>query len=151
MKIPFKLLILTFFTLFNSCGTIKSTLKNVDNSVTKPSFTGEKFVITEKSDDDKYGYDSDYPINLGFDNEKFAPKNIKYYFNALLGKNGETFTYHKVESCCPFPSKRTSIGVGTLDIYEITFDNNQKKIRLYFNIYEKGKVLCPKGFSIKTT
>ena len=26
---------------------------------------------------------------------------------------------------------------------------SDKKILLYFNIYEKGKVLCPKGFSIK--
>jgi hypothetical protein len=150
MKVPCKILVFITSIIFYSCGTIKSTLKNVDNSVKKPAIVNEKFVITEKSDNDKYGYDSDYPINLGFDNEKFALNNIKYYFNALLGKNRETFTYNKLESCCPFPTKRTSIGAGTLDIYEITFDNNQKKIKLYFNIYEKGKVLCPKGFSIKT-
>jgi hypothetical protein len=150
MKISNKLLILFSSILIISCGSIKSTLKNVDNNAKKPNVINEKFVITEKSDSDKYGYDSDYPINIGFDNEKYAPNNVKYFFNALLGKNGETFTYNKIENCCPFPTKRTSIGVGTLDIYEITFDKTQKKIKLYFNIYEKGKIVCPTGFSIKT-
>jgi hypothetical protein len=41
------------------------------------------------------------------------------------------------------------MGAGSLDIYEITFEGNNQKTRLYINIFEKGKVLCPKGFSIK--
>ena len=43
------------------------------------------------------------------------------------------------------------MGAGTVGIYEITFDGNAKKEKLYFNIYEKGKILCPKGFKIKKT
>ena len=41
------------------------------------------------------------------------------------------------------------MGAGTIGIYEVTFEGSNKKITLYFNIYEKGKILCPKGFSIK--
>ena len=41
------------------------------------------------------------------------------------------------------------MGAGTLGIYEVTFEGTNKKVKLYFNSYEKGKVLCPKGFSIK--
>jgi hypothetical protein len=41
------------------------------------------------------------------------------------------------------------MGAGTLDIYQVTFEGSDKKRLLYINIYEKGKVLCPKGFSIK--
>lgn len=43
------------------------------------------------------------------------------------------------------------MGAGTLDIYEITFEPSGKKVRLYFNIFEKGKILCPKGFEINTS
>ena len=41
------------------------------------------------------------------------------------------------------------MGAGTIGIYEITFEGSNKKATLYINIYEKGKLLCPKGFSIK--
>lgn len=150
MKSSSKILIFLLSFLIFSCGSIKSNLKNVDNKAIKPNVINNKFIITEKSDNNKYGYDKDYPINLGFDNEKFAPNNVKYFFNALLGKNGETFSFEKIESCCPFPSKRTAIGAGTLDVYEITFNGNLKKVKLYINIYEKGKIICPTGFSIKT-
>ena len=84
-----------------------------------------------------------------FENEKKSEINVSYYFNSLLGKKGEKITYKKVESCCPFPTKRNTMGAGSLDIYEITFEGNSKKIRLHINVFEKGKVLCPVGFSIK--
>lgn len=135
--------------LLSSCGSIQSTLKNIDNNAVKPAIAGNHFVITEYSSDKKYGYDKDYPINLGFENEKKSESNVAYYFNALLGKKGEKFTYEKVESCCPFPTKRNTMGAGSLDIYEITLEGNPKKIRLYITIFEKGKILCPVGFSIK--
>ena len=41
------------------------------------------------------------------------------------------------------------MGGGILDIYEITFEGNDKKILLYINVIDKGKVSCPKGFLIK--
>lgn len=138
-----------FLLLFSACGSIKSTLKNIDNNAVKPPIVENHFVITEYSSEKEYGYDEDYPINLGFENEKKSEINVSYYFNGLLGKKGEKITYEKVESCCPFPTKRNTMGAGSLDIYEITFEGNSKKIRLYINVFEKGKVLCPVGFSIK--
>jgi hypothetical protein len=148
MKTPKSAVILLFLIALSSCGSIKSTLRNVDNTAKKPAIKDNQFVITEYSNDAKYGYNQDYPINLGFDNEKIAPKNVAYFFNALTDKNGNSLKYEKIESCCPFPSKRTKIGAGTLDIYEITIENN-KKVKLYLNIYEKGKVMCPNGFALK--
>lgn len=136
-------------TLF-SCVSTKLTIRNIDDNAQKPAIVNNRFVITEYGDK-KYGYDADYPINIGFNRENEAPKNIQYYFNALLGENKEKFTFIKVETCCPFPTKKTNMGAGTLDIYEITFEPSGKKVRLYFNIYEKGKILCPKGFEINTS
>ena len=55
-----------FLLLFSACGSIKSTLKNIDNNAVKPPIVENHFVITEYSSEKEYGYDEDYPINLGF-------------------------------------------------------------------------------------
>lgn len=137
--------------LLTSCVSTQSTLKNVDNNAVRPAVKDKAYVITEYATDNKYGYDQDYPINIGFIHEKQEDINIEYYFNGLEGPNGEKISYKKVDTCCPFPSKNSLMGAGTVGIYEITFDGNAKKEKLYFNIYEKGKILCPKGFKIKKT
>jgi hypothetical protein len=144
------LLIALIFTSLISCVSTKSTIKNIDDTAVKPVIKNDQFVITEYSNDRKYGYDKDYPINIGFGKEKESSSNIYYFFNALLGEKSEKFTYTKLESCCPFPTKKTNVGAGTLDIYEIVFEPSGKKIQLYLNIYEKGKIMCPKGFILKT-
>ena len=143
------LLLLLFTTFFISCGGIKSTLQNVDNTAIKPPVRNNQFIISEYAADGKYGYNQDYPINLGFENEKYSPKNIVYFFNALEGPNGEKVIYTKIDSCCPFPSKKSIMGAGTLEVYIITFEGSDARLTLYLNIYEKGKVVCPKGLKIK--
>ncbi|MEC4005239.1 2-dehydro-3-deoxyphosphooctonate aldolase [Flavobacterium sp. SUN052] len=143
------LFLLAILCVLVSCGGIKSTLKNVDDSATKPVVISRQFVLTEYALDNKYAYDKDYPVNLGFENEKYSPKNITYFFNALTGPNGEKISYEKIDTCCPFPTKKSVMGAGTLEIYQVTIEGSDKKLILYINIYEKGKVLCPKGFLIK--
>lgn len=135
--------------LLTSCVSTQSTLKNVDNNAVRPAVKDKAYVITEYATDNKYGYDQDYPINIGFIHEKQEDINIEYYFNGLEGPNGEKISYKKVDTCCPFPSKNSLMGAGTIGIYEVSFEGNSKKITLYFNIFEKGKILCPKGFAIK--
>ena len=146
----FQLLILVLFTaFFTSCGSVKSTLQNVDNNAIKPPVRNNQFIINEYASDGKYGFDKDYPINLGFENEKYSPKNIVYFFNALEGPKGEKITYTKIDNCCPFPTNKSVMGAGTLEVYVITMEGSDTKFNLYINIYEKGKVLCPKGLKIK--
>jgi len=135
--------------LLTSCVSTKSTLKNVDPTAIRPLVKDKAYVITEYATDGKYGYDLDYPINIGNIRENQEDINIAYYFNGLEGPKGEKISFKKVDTCCPFPSKNTTMGAGTLGIYEVTFEGNDKKTMLYFNIYEKGKILCPKGFTIK--
>ena len=147
-KLNFGFLILLSL-LFFSCGSVKSTLKNVDNTAVTPGIKNGHYIITEYSTDGKYGYDKDYPINIGFINEQNGPKSIGYFFGALQGESKEKISYEKVDSCCPFPTKRSVMGGGILDIYEVKFEGKSKSVLLYINIYDKGKVLCPKGFSIK--
>ncbi|MEW5677065.1 2-dehydro-3-deoxyphosphooctonate aldolase [Flavobacterium enshiense] len=132
-----------------SCISTKSTIKNIDNTTIKPVIKDDTYQIKEYASDKKYGYDSDYPINIGFIMEINEEKFINYYFNALEGPNGETLTYKKTESCCPFPTANNKIGGGLLSVYEVTWAGQSKPLKMYFNIFERGKIMCPNGLTIK--
>lgn len=145
---------LTFFlsviSLFCSCVSTKSTLKNVDDTAPIPKLSeNNTFILTKYSKDRKYGYDADYPINVFYINAKDENLNAQRYLNALAGPNSEIITFTKIESCCPFPTKRTEIGAGFLDVYELKWEGQDKPIKLYVNIYERGYLLVPMGLSIK--
>ncbi|TAF68332.1 MAG: 2-dehydro-3-deoxyphosphooctonate aldolase [Flavobacterium sp.] len=136
--------------LFTSCISTKSTLQNVDNNAPIPQLSkNNTFIITEFSKDKKYGYDKDYPINIFYRGTKDDVINQQRFLNALAGPNGEAITFSKLESCCPFPSKNTEMGAGFLDVYEIKWDGLKKPILLYLNIYERGQLMVPVGFSLK--
>ncbi len=133
-----------------SCVSTKSTLKNVDDNAPTPQLTKQNtFVLTEISTDKKYGYDKDYPINVFYKDTKDEDLNAKRFLDALAGPKGEKVFYKKLESCCPFPTKRDPIGAGFLDVYEITWVGLKKPFKLYLNIYEKGKLMVPVGFTPK--
>jgi hypothetical protein len=143
------LFIIVLFTTA-SCISTKSTLKNVDDNAPTPILTKENtFVITNFSTDKKYGYEKDYPINIFFRNSKDETINQQRFLNALAGPKGEKITYTKLESCCPFPTKRSDMGAGFLDVYELKWEGQKKPIVLYLNIYEKGILMVPFGLSLK--
>jgi hypothetical protein len=142
--------VITILLLITSCGSIKSSLKNVDNNAPVPVVgKNNAFIITEYSKDKRYGYEKDYPINIYFRGTKNDTINQKYFFNALSGPKGEKITYTKMENCCPFPTKSSDIGAGFLDVYEVTWDGLKKPIVLYVNIYERGLLMVPVGLGLK--
>jgi len=141
---------IAIFLLLISCVSTKSTIKNIDDNAPIPKLTAQNtFVLTEYSSDKKYGYDPDYPINVFFRNVKDEKINQQRFLNALAGPNGEKISFTEMETCCPFPTKRSELGAGFLNIYEITWEGQKAPVKLYFNIYEKGALLCPIGFKIK--
>jgi hypothetical protein len=133
-----------------SCVSTKSTLKNVDDNA--PDLVLSKnntFVIKEVSKDKRYGYNPNYPINIFFRNTKDEALNETRFLNALAGPNGEKITYTRLETCCPFPTKRSDMGAGFLNVYELKWEGQKKPITLYLNIYEKGILMVPMGLSLK--
>ena len=133
-----------------SCSSTQSTLKNTDDNAPDLMLSQDNvFVITVYSKDKKYGYDKDYPVNIFFNNTANETINQQRFFNALAGPNGEKITYTKLENCCPFPTKRSELGAGFLDVYEIKWKGQKKPIQLYVNIYEKGMLMVPVGLSLK--
>ena len=133
-----------------SCVSSKSTLKNVDDKAPVLTLSqNNTFIITEYSKDKKYGYDQDYPINIFYRTTKDDSINQERFLNALAGPKGEVISYTKLESCCPFPTKRTDLGAGFLDVYELKWDGQKKPVKLYLNIYEKGILMVPVGLGLK--
>ena len=125
-------------------------MKNVDDNAPVLTLSpNNTFIITEYSKDKKYGYDQDYPINIFYRTTKDDSINQQRFLNALAGPKGEKITYTKLESCCPFPTKRTELGAGFLDVYELKWDGQKKPVKLYLNIYEKGILMVPVGLSLK--
>jgi len=150
MKIKSRIALLFIGILAVSCISTKSTLKNVDDNAPEPILTKNGwFLITEYAKDKKYGFDKNYPVNIFYKSVADEDINPKRFLEALTGPKGEAITYKKLESCCPFPSKRGDSGAGFLDIYEVTYPGLKKPLKLYFNIYEKGYLFVPKGFGLK--
>lgn len=132
-----------------SCISTKSTLQNVDDNAPALTLTkNNTFLITEFSNDKKYGYNKNYPINIFYNNTRDQTINQQRFLNALAGPNGEKITYTKLESCCPFPTKKNELGAGFLDVYELKWDGQKKPVVLYLNIYEKGYLKVPVGLSL---
>ncbi|RTY84947.1 2-dehydro-3-deoxyphosphooctonate aldolase [Flavobacterium sp. ZB4P23] len=133
-----------------SCISTQSTLKNTDDNAPDLLLSQDyTFVITQYSTNKKYGYDKDYPINIFFNNTKNETINQERFLNALAGPNGEKITYTKQESCCPFPTKRSEMGAGFLDVYELKWNGQKEPLLLYLNIYEKGILMVPVGLTLK--
>jgi hypothetical protein len=142
-------LFIALLLIITSCGSIKSSLKNVDNSAPVPVVKNNAFVITAYSKDKKYGYNKDYPINIFYRDTKNDTINQQYFLNALAGPKGEKITFTKLENCCPFPTKTSEMGAGFLDVYELKWAGLKTPIILYINIYERGQLMVPAGLSLK--
>jgi hypothetical protein len=144
------MLFIASILFFTSCISTKSTIKNIDDNAPLPQLSrNNTFIITEYSKDKKYGYDKDYPINVFYYSTRNETINQERFLNALAGPKGEKISFKKLESCCPFPTKRSQMGAGFLDVYEVKWDNLKTPILLYMNIYEKGALKVPVGFSLK--
>ena len=149
MKIKYVTLLILAL-LGGSCVSTKSTLQNVDDTAPIPKLKADNtFILNTYSQDKNYGYDKDYPVNVFYQNTKNETINQQRFLNALAGPKGEKISYLKIETCCPFPTRRNEMGVGFLDVYEIRWDGLTVPLKLYLNMHEKGQLLVPLGLTLK--
>lgn len=137
--------------LFSSCISTRSTIRNIDDSIPGPELNEKfnSFIITKNATDKKYAYDQDYPVNVGFTSLEDGNNNQIRFLNALAGPNGEKIKFEQKDSCCPFPTKKSEMGAGTIDVFEITWEGQSKPILLYINKFEKGELMIPVGFTAR--
>lgn len=149
MKTLFAPVLLLLF-IATSCVSTRNTIKNIDdNAPDLVLLSNNVFENKVFAKDKKYGYNKDYPVNLFYQDTKNENINQPRFLDALAGPNGEKVSYRKLESCCPFPSKRAASGAGLLDVFEISWDGNLKPLTIYLNIYEKGILMVPMGLTLK--
>ena len=105
-------------------------------------------VLEKRAEDAGYGFTEKSAVRVG-GGFKEGSGRIYRFLNALLGPAGETVHYKRIGSCCSFKtSKSPSDGTGLLEIYEIHYEGG-KPVRLYFNWYEEGDLLIPKGLTAR--
>lgn len=144
------LFFLSLVLCITACVSTKSTLKNVDDHAPIPKLGSDNtFVLMNYSNDKKYGYDPDYPINVFYRNMASAQQNEERFLNALAGPKGESISYTKTGICCPYPNNKNEMGVASLDVYVVRWEGQKKPVTLYLNAYEKGALMIPVGFTSK--
>lgn len=142
----YKSLLLPFFAslLLSACSSSKKAVRPA-----QVIHDGNHFELTAISDDPTYGYKQENPVKVGGAREQSGPANERRFLNALTGPNGETISYHRKGSCCPFKTPNGFAGGGLLDIYEVTYEGLKKPIVIYINMYDAGELKAPQGFKFK--
>lgn len=98
--------------------------------------------------DPAYGYSDKEPVQVGGGFGE-GGHNVYRFLNALLGPAGQEVHYTRVGTCCPFKTPNAIIGdEGILEVYEITYEGGEAR-RLYFDWYDKGELLVPKGLTAR--
>ena len=143
-----KFIYLSLLSLVAVTGSSCSGTGNISSS--KPELANDMtFMITEVSADETYGYSEKNPIKVGGDKESEGPKNERRYLNALQGPRGEAISYLRAGSCCEFKSRNGFLGMGLLDMYEVTWVGSPDTLTLYINMYDAGPLKAPAGFSTR--
>ena len=132
-----------FFLVFVvSCSQTKNIKKSAvgDNS---------PFVIEEISTDNTYGLSPKNPVEVGGAFNGNGPSNERKYLNMLAGPNGEKISFFRAGSCCEIKSKRAPMGYAVLDNYRVTWEGSADTVSIYINMYDRGVLKAPVGFTIR--
>jgi hypothetical protein len=95
--------------------------------------------------DKRYGFSSEYPVKVG-KGPGGGPANQKAYLNLLRDAQGNPIEYVRLGSCCSYPSESGFLGMAMVDMYQITYrneDGKKKKDTIYISFYdyEEPKIL----------
>ncbi|KFE68381.1 hypothetical protein [Hyalangium minutum] len=88
-----------------------------------------------------YGFTPENPIHVGG-----GPSGQHAFLEALRGANGEPLAWRRLGSCCEFETPNSFMGMGLLDLYEVTYEGLEKPVILYLDMYDSGPVAAPAGF-----
>jgi hypothetical protein len=110
------------------------------------------FQLYEIAKDVKYGYTSEFPIQVGGRVKGEQVLNERRYLNALTGPKGEQVIYKQLDSCCYLKKNlRGENQLTYLDKFEISYEGNPQRFIVFIDTFDRGEtLLAPKGFSFKT-
>lgn len=114
------------------------------------SLDEETYLLLEPADDKTYAFTQNNAVKVG---GQFTSgvRNERRFLNALLGPNGEAISYYRAGSCCAFKTPNGLDGkTGLLDRYRVTWQGSKDTIDIYINMYDKGDLKIPVGFTART-
>jgi len=88
-----------------------------------------------------YGFSPDNPIHVGG-----GPEGQHAFLETLRGPEGQPLAWRRLGSCCEFQTPNGLMGLGLLDLYEVTYEGLEQPVILYLNMYDSGPVAAPAGF-----
>jgi len=149
-----KIVVLVMSLLIFGCASQKGIKSSgVGDTRTKPIdfIDNNMYLLVDKSVDITYGFKESNPIKVGGVHESNGPLNERRFLNALLGPNGENVQYYRSGSCCHFKTPNGLFeNTGLLDLYRVYWTGSKDTLNIYINIYDKGDLLIPVGFTART-
>jgi hypothetical protein len=88
-----------------------------------------------------YGFSPENPIHVGG-----GPAGQRAFLEALRGPDGQPLAWRRLGSCCEFETPNGLMGLGLLDLYEVTYEGLEQPVILYLDMYDSGPVAAPAGF-----
>lgn len=125
-----------------SCASKKNASAGV--VVPRAAVASERATLTGVSTDPEYGLTPNKPVESGG-----GPSGERAYLDALAGPNGETIKYYRAGSCCPVKSENGFMGTAMLDNYKVSYSGSKGEISIYINMYDKGELKAPVGFTVR--
>lgn len=90
-----------------------------------------------------YGFTPENPIHVGG-----GPEGQHAFLELLRGPEGQPLAWRRLGSCCEFETPNGIMGLGLLDLYEVTYEGLDRPVILYLDMYESGPVMAPAGFTL---
>lgn len=99
--------------------------------------------------DADYGYSASKPVELGgfLTGSKYSGAHAEYFEN-LVGPHGEPVSVERLGSCCAFEDESLPFGGGLLDMYQLSYEGQDKPVVIYVNLYRFARPLAPVGFAL---
>ena len=126
----------------------KPTYEHLFSDAYQPLLNENTYQLDSISTDENYSFTTQHPVMVGGSFESGA-LNERRFLNALLSPDGQEISYARRGSCCAFVSPNGFMGGGRLDIYDITMPGAGKPVVIYINMYDRGALKAPKGFTFR--
>jgi hypothetical protein len=104
--------------------------------------------LSRTAGSDAYGWSQMMPVKVGGGFGEGSNRTYQF-LNTLRGPNGEDVHYDRVGTCCPFKSPKSPFedGGALLEVYVVSYKGLETPRRLYFNWYDDGEMMIPKGLT----
>jgi len=131
-----------------SATTATASTSGDSRTVAVTMLNNNTYLLATASADERYAFSKDFPVKVGGGFGE-GPLNERRFLNALLGPEGQQVHYTRMGSCCGFTTPNSPMGTGLLDRYKVYWEGATDTSYLYLNMYDKGDLFIPKGFTAK--